>query len=123
MGRSERLTAAPGGLRLEGMLADGAMVLSRAYNVMFGRTSRLERDSITYVAMRPRSSAVDTIVVVPGTDIFLFAGEGFSSRREVPFGKASSIAVGRDRLYIATGDAWQIESRMPDGRLATCGAS
>ena len=117
IGRSERLTAGPGGLRLEGQLGDGTMVLSRAYNMMFGRTSRLERDSITYVAVRPPATAVDTIIRVAGTDIYLFAGEGFSSRREVPFGRRSGIAVGRDRIYIGTADAWQVAAHAPDGRL------
>ena len=115
--RSERLAAGPGGLRMEGLLGDGTMVLSRAYNTMFGRTSRLERDSITYVAIRPPATVADTIIQVAGTDIYMFAGEGFSSRREVPFGRRSGIAVARDRIYTGTADAWQIASHAPDGRL------
>ena len=118
MGRSERLVAAPGGFRLEGLLGDGTMILSRAYNTMFARTSRLERDPIAYVAVRPRSATVDTVVQATGSDVYLFAGQEFSSRRELPFGRVSLISVGRDRLRIATGDSWQIETRMPDGRLA-----
>ena len=115
--RIERLAAGPGGFKLEGLLGDGTMVLSRAYNLRFGRTSRLERDPITYVAVRPQSSTADTIVQVPGSDVYLFAGEDFSSRRELPFGRVSAIAVGRDRLFTGTGDSWQIETRAPDGRL------
>ena len=115
--RTERLPAGPGGFSLNGLLGDGTMVLSRAYNVMFSRTSRLERDPITYVAVRPQSRDVDTIADIAGTDMFLFAGEDFSSRRELPFGRTSVIAVGRDRLYIGTGDNWQIDARTPDGRV------
>ena len=117
IGRSERLTAGSGGLRLEGQLGDGTMVLSRAYNMVFGRTSRLERDSITYVTVRRSTTAVDTIVRVAGTDIYMFAGEGFSSRREVPFGRQSGIAVARDRIYTGTADTWQVAAHAPDGRV------
>jgi hypothetical protein len=117
VGRIDRIAAGPGGLKLEGLLGDGTMVLSRAYNTVFSRTSRLERDPITYVAIRPQSATVDTIVEVPGSDVYLFAGEEFSSRREVPFGRSSVIAVARDRLLIGSGDSWQVESRGSDGRL------
>jgi hypothetical protein len=117
VGRTERLPAGPGGLSLNGVLGDGTMVLSRAYNVMFSRTSRPERDPITYVAVRPQSRVVDTIADVAGTDMFLFAGEDFSSRRELPFGRTSVIAVGRDRLYFGTGDRWQIDARTSDGQV------
>ena len=117
LGRTEQLTRAPGGFRLEGLLGDGTMILSRAYNMMFARTSRLERDPIAYVAVRPRDTRVDTVAQVAGSDIYLFAGAEFSSRRELPFGRVSLISVGRDRLRIGTGDSWQIETRTPDGRL------
>jgi hypothetical protein len=117
VGRIQRIVTGPGGLELRGVLGDGTMVLSRAYNMMFGRTSRLERDPITYVTVRPGSDAIDTIAQVPGTDIYLFAGEGFSSRREVPFGRTSAIAVAGDRVLIGTGDSWQIEIRTPRGRV------
>ena len=117
LARVERITAVPGGLSLKGLLADGTMILSRAYNTVFSRTSRLERDPIAYVAIRPPSTLVDTIVQVPGSDVYLFAGGEFASRQELPFGRVSVIAVGRDRIHIGTGDTWQIESRAPDGRL------
>jgi hypothetical protein len=117
IGRSERLPAGPGGLALTGVLGDGTLVLARAYNTVFARTSRVERDPIIYVALRPPSPAVDTIAEVAGTDMYLFAEEDFSSRREVPFGRVSGVAVGRDRLFTGTGDSWQIEARSKDGRI------
>ena len=117
IGRTVSLARTPGGFRLEGLLGDGTMILSRAYNTMFSRTSRLERDPIAYVAVRPGATTVDTVVQVAGSDIYLFAGAEFSSRQERPFGRVSLIAVGRDRLRIGTGDSWQIETRTPEGRL------
>jgi hypothetical protein len=104
--RTERLVAGAGGLELRGMLADGTLILSQAYNVMFGRTSRLERDPITYIAKRQSRAELDTVAKVAGTEVFLFAGEDFSSRRPRPFGKVSLIGVARDRLLVGTGDGW-----------------
>ncbi len=118
LARSERLAAGPGGVALSGVLGDGTLVLSRAYNNVFSRTSRLERDPIIYAVFRPATRAIDTIAEVAGTDRYLFAGDDFSSRREVPFGRTSMIAVGHDRLFIGTGDSWQIEARTSDGRIA-----
>ena len=117
LARTSRLVTGMGGLRLEGMLADGTMILTRGYNPRFSRTSRLERDSISYVTATPGAEALDTIVTVPGSEIYLFAGAEFSSRNPLPFGKVSLIGILSDRLAIATGDQWEVQIRARDGRL------
>ena len=117
LARTSRLVTGMGGLQLSGLLGNGTMVLTRGYNPMFSRASRLERDSISYVTARPGSEALDTLVTVPGTDIYLFAGADFSSRNPLPFGRVSLIGVQQDRLAIATGDRWEVQIRGPDGKL------
>ena len=115
--RTSRLATGMGGLQLQGMLGDGTMVLSRGYNPRFSRTSRLERDSISYLTAKPDAPGMDTVAKVPGSDIYLFAGPDFSSRNPVPFGRVSLIGVHGDRIALATGDRWEIELRSPTGQL------
>ncbi len=117
LARTTRLVSGMGGLQLTGMLADGTMILTRGYNPMFSRTSRLERDSISYVTATSGTERLDTIVTVPGSDVYLFAGPDFSSRNPLPFGRVSLIAIQPDRLAIATGDSWDIQIRSPNGQL------
>jgi hypothetical protein len=117
LARTNRLVSGMGGLQLVGLMSNGTMILTRAYNPMFSRTSRLERDSIIYVAAQAGSATLDTILVVPGSEVFLFAGADFSSRNPIPFGRISLIGVQDDRLAIATGDGWQVEMRGPTGEL------
>ena len=115
--RTARLVTGMGGLQLQGMLADGTMILARSYNPVFSRTSRLERDSISYVTGTPGSAELDTIATVAGSDIYLFAGADFSSRTPVPFGRVSVIGVQDDRFAIATGDRWEVQLRAPSGQI------
>lgn len=115
--RTSRLVTGMGGLQLTGMLADGRMILTRGYNPMFSRTSRLERDSISYVMAAPGREALDTIATVAGSDIYLFAGTDFSSRNPLPFGRVSLIGVQADRFAVAMGDRWEIQIRSPAGEL------
>ena len=117
LARTSRLVTGMGGLQLKGLLGDGAMILTRGYNPRFSRTSRLERDSISYVTATPGAEALDTIVTVPGSEVYLFAGADFSSRNPLPFGKVSLIGVLSDRLAIAAGDRWEVEIRARDGSL------
>jgi hypothetical protein len=105
-----------GGLQLDGLLGDGTMIVSRNYNPVFSSKTRLERDPITYLRVSTDGSP-DTIATVAGSDVFLFAGSDFSSRRELAFGRLSFVAVGSDGIFTATGDSWQIEHRAPDGRV------
>ena len=117
LGRTNRVMSEMGGLQLVGLLGNGTMIMTRGYNPVFARTSRLERDPITYVSTSPGSASVDTIMTVPGSDVFLFAGPDYSSRTPLPFGRVSLALVQDDRIIVAPGDRWQIEVRTPAGAL------
>ena len=115
--RTSRLVTGMGGLQLQGILADGTMILARGYNPMFSRTSKLERDSISYVAATHGAASLDTIATVAGSEMYLYAGGTFSSRNPLPFGRTSLIGVQTDRFAVATGDSWEVQLRAPSGQV------
>ncbi len=77
----------------------------------------LNRGPIHVIRIPQGDGPVDTIGVFPGREYFFrSAGKG-TTFASPPFGRTSTFALARDRLFVSTGDAPEIREYGFDGRL------
>ncbi|MEW5926167.1 MAG: hypothetical protein AB1941_01650 [Gemmatimonadota bacterium] len=102
--------------RAQGVLADGRLVLATGAGAGVGASpqSRAYRDTLTYVVLGNDGALADTLGRFPGTEMIGIGGPGAGLLlRPLPFGRTTSAAVHEGRVYISTGDRYEIGAYSP----------
>jgi hypothetical protein len=102
-----------------GALPDGRFILATSTSSqVLPPPGQARRDTAAYVVIDSTGAVVDTLGRFPGTEMIALGtpSTGFLMR-PLPFGRETATAVQGGRLYVATGDRYEIAAYEPDGRL------
>jgi len=102
-----------------GVLPDGRFILaSSASSQVLPPLGQARRDTAAYVVIDSTGAVVDTLGRFPGTEMIALGtpSTGFLMR-PLPFGRQTATAVQGGRLYVATGDRYEIAAYDPDGKM------
>lgn len=108
--------------RAQGVLSDGRLVLATGAGAGGGVSSqsRAYRDTLTYVVLGTDGVIADTLGRFPGTEMIAIGGPSAGLLvRPLPFGRTTSAAVHEGRVYISTGDRYEIAAYSPGTGLQT----
>lgn len=103
-----------------GTTADGGPVFGGGmyFSSQDGFPSGVVRPLSRYVLVAPDGSLRGDLGDIPAAEMFArTSGRSFSASR-LPFGRVTAAAAAPDRLWLGTGDSWQIRAFTPDARLA-----
>lgn len=81
------------------------------------RAGTLYRDTVPLVRTRADGVILDTIGLFPGKELFIAEEYGLPAVVPPPFRRELAYAAYADRLYVGTGDAYEINALDGDGRL------
>jgi hypothetical protein len=104
-----------------GVFGDGRILIAvRAATAGAGSPGiRVERDDVSYVALDARGE-VQPIGRFPGTEMLLSSGAGGGLlMRPLPFGRQTVAAVRGERVYVGTGDGFELRAYEPGRGLRT----
>jgi hypothetical protein len=101
-----------------GVFGDGRVLIAvRAAAAGLGTGLRVERDDVSYVALGGDGQA-QPIGRFPGTEMLLSGGSGLGLlMRPLPFGRQTVAAVRGERVYVGTGDAFELRGYEPGNGL------
>jgi len=102
-----------------GVLADGALLLGGGmyFSNASGMPSGLVRPESHYLLVGPDGTMVGDLGNVPTMEAFSrVSGSGFSMSG-IPFGRLTVIAGSSDRVWLGTGDSWELRSFTPNAEL------
>ena len=107
-----------GPFRGYGLFADGRMVVQAGFHfdpeqMRSGPTRQL----VTYYSAQMDGSGLVEYPALQGSELWMNMGEDYVSIMQVPFGKRPAVAVTPNRLYLGSGDAYEILAYTPDGVL------
>lgn len=113
--------AVPGGggqpPEVVGRLGDGTFLVRVLAPPPHDGVAGLRRDTTSYLRLRAPGELVGEVGRLPGNESFMIRdGRGMSGYGR-PFGRGTQVATGADRVFVGTGDAYQVEVRSPEGRL------
>jgi hypothetical protein len=103
-----------------GALGDGDLLLGGGmyFSSANGFPSGLTRPPSRYLVVGLDGEAVGDFGEIPAAEMFAkVSSTGFSARL-VPFGKITAIAATSDRIWLGTGETWEIRAFRPDATLA-----
>lgn len=103
-----------------GALGDGDLLLGGGmyFSSANGFPSGLTRPPSRYLVVSLDGEAVGDFGEIPAAEMFAkVSSTGFSARL-VPFGKITAIAATSDRIWLGTGESWEIRAFRPDASLA-----
>ena len=103
-----------------GVLGDGRLLIAvRSAEAGAGSGVRVRRDDVSYVALDARGG-VQPIGRFPGTEMLLSGGAtGGLLMRPLPFGRQTVAAAHGGRVYVGTGDAFELRGYEPRQGLLT----
>jgi len=103
-----------------GVLRDGRVLIAvRGAGMGSGTGIRVQRDSVSYVALA-QTGEVQPVARVPGTEMLLSgAASGGMLMRPLPFGRQTVAAAQGDRVYVGTGDRFEVLAYEPGHGLRT----
>lgn len=105
----------------QGVLPDGRVVLAAGAGASGVELSgRVQRDTLTYVIMGHDGSLADTVGRFPGTETVALGSPatGFLMR-PLPFGLGTVTTVHEGRMFIGTGERYEVAGYDPEGKLRT----
>lgn len=101
-----------------GAFADGRLLLGiRSPLVPAGSGATVQRDTVSYVVLASTGD-VQRVTRVPGSEMLVQTTPGFLMR-PLPFGHQTVAVAGAGRVYVGTGDAFEVVSYEPGGRMRT----
>jgi hypothetical protein len=99
----------------QGIFADGRLVLAASTGSQsLPAPGKARRDTLAYVLVDDAGEVTDTLGVFPGPEMIMAGtpSTGFLIR-PLPFGRQTVAAVHGDRLYVGTGDRWELAAYEP----------
>jgi hypothetical protein len=117
--RSFPLESLPAGpLQGFGLLSDGRILLQAGFHFdPDAPRSGPTRGEVTFYSARYDGAEAVEFPPLPGTESWMQVGEEYASVMQVPFGKQPSGAVTANRVYLGSGDRYEILGYAPDGSL------
>jgi len=101
-----------------GLFADGRMVVQAGFHFNTEQmSSGPTRQLVTYYSAQMDGSDLVEYPALQGSELWMNMGEDYVSIMQVPFGKRPAVAVTPNRLYLGSGDAYEILAYTPDGAL------
>lgn len=101
-----------------GLFADGRMVVQAGFHFNTEQmSSGPTRQLVTYYSAQMDGSELVAYPALQGSELWMNMGEDFVSIMQVPFGKRPAVAVTSNRLYLGSGDSYEILAYTPDGAL------
>jgi hypothetical protein len=103
----------------QGVLPDGRLVVAAGAGVHGVRLDgRVQRDTQAYVVLESDGAVRDTIGRFPGTEMIAVGRPGAGMlTRPLPFGLKTGAAVQNGKLYVATGERYEVAAFAPGGAL------
>lgn len=100
------------------VLGDGrVLIATRGAAAAMGSGARVSRDEVTYVTLAT-DGAVKPIGRFPGSEMLVTGGSGGGFlMRPLPFGRQTVAAAYGGRVFVGTGDAFEIRGYDPGGAL------
>lgn len=98
-----------------GVMADGRLVLAASTGSQsLPAPGKARRDTLAYVLVDAAGEVADTLGVFPGAEMIM-AGTPSTGLliRPLPFGRQTVAAVHGGRLYVGTGDRWEVAAYEP----------
>jgi hypothetical protein len=96
-----------------GVLGDGRVLIAvRSASAGLGSGIRVQRDDVSYVALASDGS-VQPVGRFPGTEMLLSSVGGGLLMRPLPFGRQTVAAARGERVYVGTGDAFELRAYEP----------
>jgi hypothetical protein len=97
-----------------GVLGDGRVLIAvRSASAGLGSGIRVERDDVSYVVLAG-DGGVQPLGRFPGTEMLLSGGgSGGLLMRPLPFGRQTVAAARGERVYVGTGDAFELRAYEP----------
>lgn len=106
--------------QVEGVFADGGLLVTPMFDRVFRPTREPVRDTIVLVRYAADGSHGDVLGRFPGEEsvvVTFSAGGGGAFRDVVPFGRNTFRAVRDSLLYVADSERFEVSVYGPDGRL------
>jgi hypothetical protein len=104
----------------QGALADGRVVIAAGGSGAAMKPGAATRDTQAYVVLGHDGAVADTLGRFPATEMVMVGSPTTGMLvRPLPFGRQTVAAVHGGRVYLATGDRYEIGGYEPDGRLRT----
>ncbi|MFC1791640.1 hypothetical protein ACFL0I_04145 [Gemmatimonadota bacterium] len=102
-----------------GFLSSGALVVAEpiASGNEMGSGTGIHRGTVRIRALDLDGGVEAVFGDFPGTEVSRTVSAGNVVARVVPFGRSTLVAVGRDRVYVTTGDGFEILAFDGRGRL------
>jgi hypothetical protein len=96
-----------------GLVVGGGMFFSSESGFPTGAV----RPNSRYVILAPDGALQGDLGDVPAAEMFARTSGGGFSASALPFGRVTAAAIGPDRLWLGTGDAWEIGAYALDATL------
>lgn len=119
-GRSYDVGSEGGGFPLPlGTFADGSVAIGggMSFSSTEGFPSGFVRPKSRHVIVGPDGSITTDFGDLPAAEMYAEVNESSFRARAIAFGKVTIAEPSGDRLWIGTGEQWQIEARRRDGSL------
>lgn len=119
--RSFPIGAEGGGFPLaRGALADGSLLLGGGmfFSSDQGFPTGLVRPPSRYMIVGPDGGVVGDLGEIPAAELFARATATSFTASGVPFGKVTAVTAASDRVWLGTGEAWELRAFTPGARLA-----
>ena len=119
--RSYRVGSEGGGYPIAiGITGEGGLVVGGGmfFSSGSGFPTGVVRPNSQYVIFRPDGSVRGDLGEVPAAEMFARTGNNSFSASALPFGRVTAAAIGPDRLWLGTGDAWEIGAYALDATLS-----
>ncbi|HEX8696856.1 MAG TPA: hypothetical protein VF746_30840 [Longimicrobium sp.] len=104
---------------LVGVFPDGGFIVTGGIRPtrMTGASGSERRDSVTLLHVGPQGELRDTVGRFAGKEVYLDVSQGALTFESVIFGRSTSFAVGRDRLFAADNASFDIAEIDSSGKL------
>ena len=102
-----------------GITSDGGLAVGGGmfFSSQSGFPTGAVRPNSRYVILMPDGSVRGDLGDVPAAEMFARTSGNAFSASALPFGRVTAAAIGPDRLWLGTGDAWEISAYALDATL------
>ncbi len=101
----------------DAVFPDGSLLMQSGRSFMSGIREGIHRDSALFVIFAARGVVRDTVGSFPGSEMFVVTEGQSMSVTSRTFGRNTAAAIHGDRIYIGSGDSYEIGVYALDGTL------